>query len=159
MAQLTHMIIRGAWASRRQRSLPASSDRRQGTGGATGFTVSDNGTLAYHEGTQAVAKELVAVSRIGALRRLPGAAVDVAYPSVSPDGKTIVANVTTDTRVGVSLIDVSTGALERLTAPDSGRNPEWTRDGARVVVVRRRGDTVEYVSLARDRSSVPRSCR
>ena len=125
----------------------------QGTGGATGFTVSDNGTLAYHVGTQTVAKELVAVSRTGALRRLPGAAVDIAYPSVSPDGKTIVANVTTDTRVGVSLIDVSTGALERLTAPDSGRNPEWTRDGARVVVVRRRGDSVEYVSLARDRSS------
>ena len=30
----------------------------QGTGGATGFTVSDNGTLAYHEGTQSANRDL-----------------------------------------------------------------------------------------------------
>jgi hypothetical protein len=54
---------------------------------------------------------------------------------------------------GTSLIDVSTGTLEQLTAPDSGRHPEWTRDGARVVFARRIGGNDEYVSRARDRSS------
>jgi len=48
---------------------------------------------------------------------------------------------------------VSTGAQERLTAPDSGRYPEWTRDGLRLVFSRRVGDTDEYVSRSRDRSS------
>ena len=130
----------------------------QGSGGATGVTVSDNGTLAYHEGTQSIVKELMAVSRSGVARRLPGASLDFQSPRVSPDGRTIAVNqVSPDQRAGVSLIDLSTGALERLTPPDSGRNPEWTRDagsgGARVVVVRIKGDTVEYVSRSRDRSS------
>ncbi len=126
----------------------------QGSGGATGFTVSDNGTLAYHEGSQVSAKELTAVNRSGVARRLPGSAFDFANPRVSPDGRTIVTNqATSDNRWGTALVDVSTGTLERLTAPDSGRNPEWMRDGARVVVLRRRGDTVEYLSRAWDRSS------
>jgi len=126
----------------------------QGSGGATGFTVSDNGALAYHEGTQSSNKDLVAVSRTGTVRRIPGEAMDFVYPRVSPDGRTIVSNLLTkDSRWGTSLIDVGTGAHERLTPPDSGRNPEWTRDGARVVFARRIGGSDEYVSRSRDRSS------
>jgi len=126
----------------------------QGSGGATGFTVSDNGTLAYHEGTQAAQKELVAVSRSGTVRTMPGAAMDFQGPRMSPDGRTIAVGLsTTDSRWGTSLIDVSSGALEQLTPPDSGRYAEWTRDGARVVVVRRVGDAIEYLSRARDRSN------
>jgi serine/threonine-protein kinase len=59
----------------------------QGSGGATGVTVSDNGTLAYHEGTQSIVKELMAVSRAGVARRLPGVALDFQSPRVSPDGR------------------------------------------------------------------------
>jgi Tol biopolymer transport system component len=80
--------------------------------------------------------------------------MDLRDPRISPDGRTIaVGEVGNDNRIGVSLIDVNTGALERLTPPDSGMQPEWTRDGARVVFIRRRGDTIEYVSRSRDRSS------
>ena len=126
----------------------------QGSGGATGFAVSDNGTLAYHEGTQSTEKDLFAVSRSGTVRRLPGEPTDFVYPRLSPDGRTIASNVISrDGRWGASLIDVSTGAQERIAAPDSGRNPEWTRDGGRIVFTRRIGDTDEYVSRARDRSS------
>ncbi len=126
----------------------------QGSGGATGFTVSANGTLAYHEGTQSSNKDLYAVSRSGAARRIPGDAMDFSYPRVSPDGRTIASNVISrEGKWGASLIDVSTGALERLTQPDSGRNPEWMRDGARIVFTRRLGQSDEYVSRARDRSS------
>jgi len=126
----------------------------QGTGGATGFSVSDNGTLAYTEGSRSVMKELVGVTRSGSVRRLPGVALDLRDPRVSPDGRTIaVGEVGSDNRIGVSLIDVGTGALERLTPPDSGMDPEWTRDGARIVFVRRKDDTLEYVSRSRDRSS------
>jgi serine/threonine-protein kinase len=126
----------------------------QGTGGATGFTVSDNGALAYVEGTQVQSRDLVAVSRSGTARRIPGEPSEFVYPRVSPDGRTIASNVVSkDARWGTSLIDVSTGAHERLAAADSGRNPEWTRDGARVVFARRVGEWDEYVSRARDRSS------
>jgi serine/threonine-protein kinase len=129
----------------------------QGPGGYTDFSVSDNGTIVYHEGNTALGnKELVAVSRTGTVRRLPGEAMGFMFPRLSPDGRTIATNVVTrDARWGVSLIDANTGTPERLAAPDSGRNPEWTRDGARarVVFTRRVGDTDEYVSRARDRSS------
>jgi serine/threonine-protein kinase len=126
----------------------------QGSGGATGFTVSDNGAIAYHEGTQASNKDLVAVNRSGAVRRIPGDALDFGYPRISPDGRTIASNVISrDGKWGTSLIELSTGAHELLTPPDSGRNPEWTRDGMRVVFARRVGDSDEYVSRARDRSS------
>jgi serine/threonine-protein kinase len=126
----------------------------QGGGGATDFSVSDNGTIVYHDGTASGNKELVAVSRTGTVRRLPGEAMGFMSPRLSPDGRTIATSVVTrDARWGVSLIDANTGAQERLVAPDSGRNPEWTRDGARVVFTRRVGDTDEYVSRARDRSS------
>ena len=125
-----------------------------GSCGATGFTVSDNGTLAYNEGTQTTDKELLAVSRSGTTRRLPGEAKDFVYPRLSPDGRTVASNVIgTDGRREVRLIDVSTGAHERLAPPDSGSNPDWTRDGARIVFSRRVGENDEYVSRARDRSS------
>jgi len=126
----------------------------QGAGGATGFTVSDNGTLAYHEGTQSSGKELLAVSPTGIVRRIPGDAMDFVHPRLSPDGRTIAINqISREGKWGSSLIDVATGALERLTPPDSGRNPEWIQGGARIVFTRRVGETDEYVSRARDRSS------
>ena len=126
----------------------------QGGGGATGFSVSDNGTLAYYESTQITDKELVAVSRTGTARRLPSEAKDFENPRLSPDGQTIASNVVDrDRRWEIALVDVNTGAYERLAAPDSGRSPEWTRDGARIVFTRRMGDSDEFVSRARDRSS------
>ena len=127
----------------------------QGSGGATGFSVSDNGALAYHEGTQSSSKDLLVVSRSGTARRIPIDGLDLVYPRISPDGRTIASNVISNDGKwwGTSLIDVSTGALERLTPPDSGRYPEWTRDGARLVFARRVGDNDEYVSRSRDRSS------
>jgi serine/threonine-protein kinase len=126
----------------------------QGPGGATDFTVSDNGTIAYQEGTPLQGAELIAVSRTGTVRRLPGEAMHFVYPRLSPDGRTVASGVIArDGRRDVSLIDTKTGAHERLVAPDSGTDPEWTRDGARVVFVRRAGDSDEYVSRARDRSS------
>jgi Tol biopolymer transport system component len=126
----------------------------QGPGGATDFTVSDNGTIAYQEGTPLQGAELVAVSRTGTVRRLPGEAMNFVYPRLSPDGRTVASGVIArDGRWEVSLIDATTGEHERLVAPDSGTDPEWMGDGARVVFVRRMGDSDEYVSRARDRNS------
>jgi hypothetical protein len=134
-------------------AFPLLDNVWQGPGGATGFSVSENGTIIYHEGTAPAGAELVAVSRTGAVR-LPGDAMNFVDPRLSPDGKTVASSVIgRDRRWDVSLIDVKTGMPQRLAAPDSGRNPEWSRDGARVVFVRRRGATDEYVARAWDRSS------
>ena len=106
----------------------------QGSGGATGFTVSSNGALAYHEGEQSSAQDLVIVDRSGAAQRVPTEALQFGYPRVSPDGRRIAAEVfSSRRRYGISVVDVATGARERLAVDDSGRGPEWTRDGTGVL--------------------------
>ena len=106
----------------------------QGGGGATGFTVSGNGALAYHEGEQSSGRDLVIVERSGTGQRIPAEVVAFGYPRVSPDGRKIAAEVHSSAGpYGISVVDVATGAREQLAADDSGRGPEWTRDGTRVV--------------------------
>ena len=125
----------------------------QGPGGATGFTVSDNGALAYHEGVQPFAWNLVIVDRSGASRGVPGEQLFFDAPRVSPDGRRIAAEVSAlSGALSTSLIDVTTGARERLTPDDSSRAPEWTRDGSRIVFLRTSGGQTEFVSRAPDRS-------
>ena len=96
----------------------------QGTGGATGFTVSDNGALAYPRAHSLRIRDLVAVNRSGTARRIPGDAMDFVSPRVSPDGRTIASSVIfRDGKWGTSLIDMSTGAHERLTPPIRAGTP------------------------------------
>ena len=68
----------------------------QGSGGATGFAVSDNGTLLYHGGAQSaavVSNTLVITDRSGRERVIPGGPFDMAGPRLSPDGKRIAVTV------------------------------------------------------------------
>ena len=121
----------------------------QGGGGATGFTISSNGALAYHEGAPTAAQDLVIVDRSGATQRIPTEALQFGYPRVSPDGRRIAAEVfSSSRRYGISVVDVATGARERLAVDDSGLGPEWTRDGTGVLF--RNGGQV--IQRAPDRS-------
>ncbi|MCX5756103.1 MAG: protein kinase [Gemmatimonadetes bacterium] len=115
----------------------------QGSGGATAFTVSSNGALAYHEGRQSLGRDLVIVDRSGTGQRIPTEVVAFGYPRVSPDGRRIAAEVRSSAGpYGISVVDVATGARERLAADDSGRVPEWTRDGTRVLF-KNRGQVIQ----------------
>ncbi len=130
----------------------------QGTGGATGFAVSDNGTLVYHGGgllnsTRAV--ELMVVDQSGNNRRIPAQPLDAASPRISPNGRTIaLSTVDGDGTVReVALVDVATGARQRLAEQPASPSVAWTPDGGRVVFLRTSGVMREIVSRAWDRSS------
>jgi len=69
----------------------------------------------------------------GAVRQVPHELGYLAFPRLSPDGRTIVANGTDlKGRQGVQLIDVATGkttTVKPFTNPLRSRNPEWSADG------------------------------
>lgn len=135
------------WHGRRHGDYPPSlllQNIRQGTGGATTFTISSNGALAYQEGRKSLGRDLVIVDRSGTGQRIPTEMVAFGYPRVSPDGRRIAAEVRSSVggTYGISVVDVATGARERLAADDSGRGPEWTRDGTRVLF-KNRGQVIQ----------------
>jgi serine/threonine-protein kinase len=132
--------------SLRQRAVtgPASlllQDVWQGSGGAMGFAVAQNGTLAYH-GSRArigqLPQALFAVDMQGAEQQLTRELALYGQPRVSPDGKRVV--LTMDPRIegfankgDLWIFEIATGTLTRLTSDASSTGPEWSRDGARIV--------------------------
>ena len=78
-------------------------------------------------------------------------------PRVSPDGQRAVVENNAEDLSGpsgpISLLDLRTGAVQRLAAPGEGQSPAWTRDGRRVAFLRFLGPRGrEIVSRAWDRS-------
>ena len=127
----------------------------QGTGGAMGFAVADDGVLLYHSrhGGESGVNRLVVVSPQGAERQLPSNAVNAFFPRASPDGKHIILSDGDLASGGSTLIDAATGARDVLARAGDGVRGEWTRDGRRVVMLRLTSRAMEFVSRAVDRGS------
>ncbi len=108
-----------------------------GGGGAVGVAVSQNGTLVYHYGeTGGRARRLSIVGIDGTERRLPVEDQDYFLPRVSPDGQRAVVENNTENLSEpagpILLLDLRTGASQRIAAPAEGQSPSWSRDGRRV---------------------------
>jgi hypothetical protein len=128
----------------------------QGTGGATGFAVSDNGTLLYHSASQSAEGEsFVLVDRSGREREVPGGSLEASGPRVSPDGKRIAVVVFSRARVprDVTIIDIATGARQRLVESPWGSSVSWDRSGRRVYFVAGTVGKREVISRAWDRGT------
>ena len=125
----------------------------QGSGGATDFTVSDDGKLAY---TNAAAgdmkRELLLVDTSGKTRRIPGSASNAMYPRISRDGKRVVAGAGWNEDGGVWLTDVASGSVSPFVAVGDGFVPEWMPDYQHVLYLRTRKGVREVVSRAWDGS-------
>jgi serine/threonine-protein kinase len=153
-------VVLSAPFSLRTRQITGSAVRVlegvwQGGGGATGFAVSDNSTLAYHAGSSSRARELVIVNRSGAARRVPGEVSDWTDPRLSPDDARIVAvnaGGTAGFRSDLWLRETATGAVQRLADAGTGGRPAWSRDGSRVAYLRGTNDDLEIVLRSWDRS-------
>ena len=100
-----------------------------GVGGGVGVAVSQNGTLTYHEGEGGKARRVLwTVGVDGTERRVPAAEQDYFVPRVSPDGQRAVVENNVENLVGpdgpIILLDLRTGAVQRLAAPGEGLSPE-----------------------------------
>ena len=127
--------------------------------GAVGVAVSENGVLTYHDGESGYARRVLwSVGTDGTEQRLPAAEQEYMTPRVSPDGLHVVLENNLESVLAhdrpLLLLDVKTGAVQRLAAPGEGFGPEWTRDGKRVVFLKLRdGGGRELISRAWDRST------
>jgi len=131
-----------------------------GGGGGTDFSVSDNGTLAYHGGIPDAAEmSMVAVSPTGVVRALPQLGRErFGEPRISPDGTHLAVAIgppaPSDTG-DVWVYDVASGARTKLSDRGVNIRPDWTRDGARVVYIARERDSQFVAARPWDRPSAP----
>jgi serine/threonine protein kinase len=106
------------------------------TDGSAEFSISNNGTLLYMEGSPLVNQTtLVQVDRHGAgvpLRAPPHGYGGVSGPKLSRDGKSIVVMVQ-EQNSDAWIYDLTRDTLTRLTFDGTLSNISWTPDGKRIV--------------------------
>jgi hypothetical protein len=95
------------------------------------------------------------VNRAGVERPIPGEPMGIGVPRVSPDGRRIAAGVSGGTSASneVILLDVATGARQRLAESSASVNVSWDRNGQRVLFVSGSAGAREVVARAWDRGS------
>jgi Tol biopolymer transport system component len=123
----------------------------QSGSGQSDFAFSDEGTLVYLAASAAAGQEnrLVWVDRKGNEELLPMPPRPYARPRLSPDGQRIAVSFL-DTSGGsqVSIYDLRSDRMSRLTFEGSNLFPIWTRDGKRVIFRFSRLDGARTVNLA-----------
>ena len=113
-------------------------------GGASEWTTSSSGVMAYVQGFDAEA-QIVLVDRRGTERVLQQAGAYYGGPRLSPDGRQVAVTVAGAVDSEVWLHDIARGTSSRLTS--GGRNlwPVWSPDGTEVAYASSRaGSTNVY---------------
>jgi len=117
------------------------------------FDISATGTLAYLPGRSTVERQLVAVTREGSEELLVEAPGAYMYPAVSPDGLSLAVTEMESGSGNIAIIDLATGARNRLTREGGYQFPIWTPDGGRVIFASDRADDTAIYWRAADGSS------
>lgn len=117
-----------------------------------GATLSKNGTLAFITG--GTSAQLVTQDRKGKVDPLLSELRDYQSPRFSPDGQRIAFAHSGTLTSDVSVYDVPSGTLSRLTT-GSGGSPEWYADGKRILLDRPSTATAGLLWLPADGSALP----
>jgi eukaryotic-like serine/threonine-protein kinase len=130
---------------------PILEDVSQGNGGASDVAVADNGTLIYHSSGPRGLSALVTVDSLGREQQVGKDPQSFASPRLSPDGQHVAVQLNRGRRYSdVWVLDVATGTLSRFTTDSSSERAEWSRDGARLIFHRFRGDSSTTVARSWD---------
>jgi WD40 repeat protein len=102
-------------------------------GGAVPYAVSSTGTLIYAKGTEFTESVLAELDLSGHERRRFGMPRSFAFPSISPDGRTLAMGIRSQNNDDIYLLDVASGRFDRFSfdiAEDE--SPVWSPDGRRI---------------------------
>jgi Tol biopolymer transport system component len=114
----------------------AEDVRTGGANGRNGFSVSENGVLAYRSGSSSGNFQLSWRTRDGKPAGIALPAGDFSQIELSPDDKQVVVEraPTGSGSADLWLLDLPTNVFSRLTSgPDSERDPLWSPDSRRVM--------------------------
>lgn len=133
----TLLAQRWDWKTLQPLSEPTVIVDNVRSGGANGrntFTISENGVLAYRPATSAGGSQLAWFTREGKPVGEPLPSGDYSTIEMSPDGKRAILRTTP----GLSLLDLSTGVLSRLTS-ENDTEPLWSPDSRSILFARSGG--------------------
>ncbi len=98
------------------------------------FSVSENGILVYNSGNSAVARELVWLDRSGKRLGSVGKAASFRDLAISPDEKTLAAQIGTSSGSDIWLQDMGRGVFSRFTFRSGiSKSPVWSPDGSHLI--------------------------
>jgi len=119
--------------------------------GASQFSISETGTLAFIPDSPAFERTLVWVSRDGSEQVLPLTPRFYHHPRLSPDGRRIV--VDTIDSLDLWLYDIERETLTRLTAEQTHLHPVWSPDGEHVAFDSTQGLSLYWKAVNREGDS------
>jgi eukaryotic-like serine/threonine-protein kinase len=101
--------------------------------GQAGFSVSDNGLLAYRAGGSITNRQLLLTDRAGNRTGLAGIPAAFQNPAFSPDGQ-FVAVARQDQGADIWIMTVASGQMSRFTFdPAVDDAPAWSPDGTHII--------------------------
>jgi DNA-binding winged helix-turn-helix (wHTH) protein/Tol biopolymer transport system component len=103
------------------------------------FAVSRAGSMVLAPAIDEAASSLGFLLRDGRVMPLPSAAQHLTSPSLSPDGRRLVALARNDPRSDLWSLEIDRGALTRSTFEGEHRAPLWTAGGRGIVFASRAG--------------------
>ncbi|MFI5251696.1 MAG: protein kinase [Bacteroidota bacterium] len=138
------------------------------TTGATNYSISDNGTLAYVPGsTNLLNRTLALIDRNGTTSILPAPSQNYMEPRISPDGKQVAVVIGSAKDYDIWLYDMQRHTMSRFTFGGINRSPVWSPDSKRIaysynetgnrkIIIRQAdgGGTPEEIKMTYDRTYV-----
>jgi serine/threonine-protein kinase len=132
-----------------------------GGGGALGLDAARNRTMVVHRAANSTGARVLLVNVLtGAESQFAMEPTSWSVPRFSPDGRQILVEQGPTLRVSpngpIVVLDLATGATQRLTGDTEGLAGSWTQDGRRIRFVRFLAGSSEIVERAWDRSAPDR---
>ena len=126
-----------------------------GNTGATSFTLSKRGDLAYVPGTaEGGHRTLVWVDRSGHAEPLPLPQASYLYPRLSPDGRYLAVEIEGPNH-DFSVYDFARSVLTKITTDGLSHDPVWSPDGRRIAYRGWEANGMTMWWMPADRSAMP----